>query len=106
MGTVARDAVPGCSGRTQAQATHTDGHAGWSRTLLPCHEQVLHLHLALKLWGVQALVMTPRSCHSSHTPQTAPAWPRALTSAFRHLDLQELLSMVGDGIRGSGHRAE
>ena len=29
--------------------THTDGHAGWGRALLPRDKQVLHLHLALQL---------------------------------------------------------
>lgn len=98
-----QERVTGCSRRARARATHTDGHAGRGRTLLPGHEQVLHLHLALQLWGLQALV-TARELSALSLPHSAR--PSALTSALGHLDLQELLSMVGDGIRGSGHRTE
>lgn len=60
--------------------------------------------------GWRFLVADPRSSHPSscRAPQLAlpAARPGPLTSALCHLDLQELLSMVGDGIGRSGHRAE
>lgn len=93
-----------------AQATHTDGHAGGRGALLPGYKQVLHLHLPLQLWGWEASVVATRTCcpSPSQTPQSVPAHcpPGALTSALCHLDLQELLSVVGDGVRGPGHRAK
>lgn len=96
--------------RGRGLATHTDGHAGWGGALLPRYKQVLHLHLALQFWGLEASVAAPRSGHPwpCQTPQIALPASRlgALTSALCHLDLQELLSMVGDRIGRSGHRAE
>ena len=60
--------------------------------------------------GWRLLLADPRSSRPSSCPAPQLALPAArpstLTSALCHLDLQELLSMVGDGIGRSGHRAE
>lgn len=70
-------------------ATHTDGHAGWRRPLLPCYKQVLHLHLALQLWGWEASVEALAADLLSLPVSTGSfpiAWPTFLTFSLGHLD--------------------
>lgn len=71
-------------------ATHTDGHAGWRRTLLPGYKQVLHLHLALQLCGWEASVVAFTAnllSVSVFTEFSLPAaWPTFLTFSLCHLD--------------------
>lgn len=71
-------------------ATHTDGHAGWCRTLLPGYKQVLHLHLALQLCGREASVVDFEANLLSVTVFTEfslpTAWSTFLTFSLCHLD--------------------